>query len=161
MEGVRFLCTVLVHKRFFLQGETVSFPWKTEFHQLHLNFSDLTTCVILDTLNDRKCKGSGILSGMKVPAQSFKAYLDLPRFFHANPGLPSEDLILTWNTTTSNNSLKHQATWGQPRHERSSPIPIYSKLPSLHPPRYSKFPLNLSLQYPPIPIGYELFFVWC
>ena len=63
-------CTCSSQKIFFHKGETLSFPWKTENHQLHLKFGDLTTCVILDTINVRKCKGSGIISGMKLPAQS-------------------------------------------------------------------------------------------
>ena len=125
-----------------------------------VHYSSMTTRLILDTLNVGERKGSGRISGVKLHAQSWKAYLDLPIFFHANPDLLRIDLILTWNTTTANNPLQYQATWCQPRYEHSSPIPIYSKLPSLHPPRYSPFTLKLSLWPPPIQIGYKLFFVW-
>jgi len=44
-------------------------------------------------------------------------------------------------TTTTNNSLLHQAASGQHSYVRSSPKPTYSKPPSLHPPK--KFPYNI------------------
>ena len=108
VEGVRFLCIVLViHKRFFFSQEgNRSFPLENWKSPMPSELRWLTTCLIFHTLNVRKSKGSGIMSGTKLPAQSWKAYLDLPRFFHANPGLLSEDLILTWNTTAANSSLQ-------------------------------------------------------
>ena len=46
----------------------------------------------------------------------------------------------TDTTTTTNNSLQHQAAWGQHSYARSSSNLIYLKPPSLHPPR--KFPFQ-------------------
>ena len=54
-------------------------------------------------------------------------------------------------TITTNNSLQHQAAWGQHSNARSSSNLIYLKHPSLHPPRKFPFPLNLYLLHPPNP----------
>jgi len=112
VEGIRFGCTVLVaDETFFSQGGNPFFLLENLKSPMPSKLRWLTTCLILGALNVRESKGSGIMSGMKLPAQSWRACLDLPRFFHANAGLLSEDLILTWNTTTAKNSQQHQGAW--------------------------------------------------
>ena len=62
----------------------------------------------------------------------------------------------TNTTTTNNSSLQHQTAWDQHSYAGSSSNLIYSRLPSLHPPRKFTFPFNLSLQDPPTPTGDDL-----
>ena len=54
--------------------------------------------------------------------------------------------------TTTNSSPQHQAAWGQHCYRRYSSTPIYSKPPSLHPPRKFPFPSNLLLRHICTPI---------
>jgi len=78
---VSVLCTHSSQNIFFSQGGNPFFPLENWISPIQSKLRWLTTCLILDILNVRESKGSGIMLGMKLPAQSWKTYLDLPRFF--------------------------------------------------------------------------------
>jgi len=57
----------------------------------------------------------------------------------------TKKIYISCCSSTTSNSLQHQAALGQQSHTRSFSLQICLKLPSLKPPKKSPFSLNLSL----------------